>query len=403
MRIALVSEHASPLAALGGVDAGGQNVHVAALAVALARRGHEVTVHTRRTGPGQPDVVPLALGEPGVTVEHVPAGPAAPVPKDELLPYLPEFAECLARRWSAERPDVVHAHFWMSGLVSLTAAEDLGIPVVQTFHALGTVKRRWQGDADTSPPRRLQAERDIGRRALAVIATCRDEVSELAAMGVPAGRVVVVPCGVDLGLFRPDGPVAPRSGRFRVLTVSRIVPRKGVDTVVRAMPAVPGAELVIAGGDPDDPRDEEVARLRALARELGVGDRVRLIGSVGRDEVPALMRSADVLVSVPWYEPFGMVPLEALACGVPVVASAVGGHLDTVAGCGVLVPPRRPAALSPVLCDLLARPELRGALSTAGVRRARARYGWPRVAERTESVYRELVGGRLGRLTTAGG
>ncbi|NJP26135.1 glycosyltransferase [Microbispora hainanensis] len=397
MRIALVSEHASPLATLGGVDAGGQNVHVAALALALAERGNEVVVHTRRTSPGQPDAVPMA---PGVTVEHVPAGPAEPLPKDELLPHMPEFGAHLARRWKAEPPDVAHAHFWMSGLATLAAAEPLGIPVVQTYHALGTVKRRWQGEADTSPPSRPAIERDIGRRAVAVIATCSDEVRELVAMGVPRDRIAVVPCGVDLGVFRPDGPAAPRGDRPRVLSIGRMVPRKGVDTVVRAMRHVPGAELVIAGGDPGD---DESARLRTLADGLGVGDRVRLIGSVSRAGVPALMRSADVLVTVPWYEPFGMVPLEALACGVPVIASAVGGHLDTVAGCGVLVPPRRPRALSRALCDLLTRPRLRAALSAAGARRAAARFGWPRIAEQTESVYRNLAGGCLGTLAAAGG
>ncbi|MEW9533554.1 glycosyltransferase [Microbispora sp. NPDC049125] len=397
MRIALISEHASPLAALGGVDAGGQNVHVAALAAALAARGNDVTVHTRRTSPDQPDVVPVA---PGVTVEHVPAGPPEPVPKDELLPYMPEFADHLAGRWRAEPPHVAHAHFWMSGLAALTAADDLGVPVAQTFHALGTVKRRWQGDADTSPPDRIAIERDVGRRALAVIATCGDEVKELLAMGVPDERIAVVPCGVDLELFRPDGPVAPRGGRPRVLSIGRMVPRKGVDTVVSAMRLVPGAELVIAGGTDGD---EEPERLRALAGAFGLTDRVRLIGSVGRAEVPALMRSADVLATVPWYEPFGMVTLEALACGVPVVASSVGGHLDTVAGCGVLVPPRKPRALSRALCDLLDRPELRAALSAAGVRRARSRYGWPLVAAQTESVYRDMVGERLDGVAAAGG
>ncbi|MEZ0075711.1 glycosyltransferase [Planotetraspora sp. GP83] len=397
MRIALISEHASPLAALGGVDAGGQNVYVAALAVALAQRGNEVTVHTRRTSEDQPDTVAMA---PGVTVDHVPAGPAEPLPKDELLPYMPAFAEHLARRWAESRPEVAHAHFWMSGLATLMAAEDLGIPVVQTFHALGTVKRRWQGTSDTSPPTRIAIERDVGRRVDAVIATCSDEVKELAAMGVSSDRVAVVPCGVDLDLFRPDGPAAPRGSRPRVLSIGRMVPRKGVDTVVRAMRQIPDAELVIAGGAPGD---EEVVRLRTLATGYGLGGRVRLIGSVGRTEVPALMRSADVLATVPWYEPFGMVPLEALACGVPVIASAVGGHLDTVAGCGLLVPPRKPRALSRALRDVLARPDLRAALSAAGVRRARARYGWPRVAAQTESVYRNLARGRLDRLAAAGG
>ncbi|GIH72874.1 glycosyltransferase [Sphaerimonospora thailandensis] len=392
MRIALISEHASPLATIGGVDAGGQNVHVAALAVALAERGNEVTVHTRRTGPDQPDTVIMA---PGVTVDHVAAGPPEPVPKDELLPYMPDFAAHLVRRWAAHPPDVAHAHFWMSGLATLWAAEAVGVPVVQTFHALGTVKRRWQGDFDTSPPQRPAAERQVGRQASAVIATCGDEVRELVAMGVPDDRVGVVPCGVDLELFRPDDPSMPRGdgGRPRVLSIGRLVPRKGVDTLVRAMRQVPDAELVIAGGDP---YDDEGIRLRALAEAYGLADRVRLIGSVARAEVPVLMRSADVLVTVPWYEPFGIVPVEALACGVPVVASAVGGHLDTVSGCGLLVPPRRPRALSRVLRDVLSRPDLRAALSAAGPRRARARYGWPRVAAQTESVYRTLIGERVG-------
>ncbi|WP_248966308.1 glycosyltransferase [Sphaerisporangium perillae] len=397
MRIALVSEHASPLAAVGGVDAGGQNVHVAGLAVALAGRGHEVVVHTRRSGRDQPDMVIMA---PGVTVEHVPAGPPEPLPKDELLPHMPAFAAYLARRWATNIPDVAHAHFWMSGLAALTAARDLGVPVVQTFHALGTVKQRWQGAADTSPPERIAIEADIGRRAHAVVATCADEVRELQAMGVFGTKIAIVPCGVDLDHFRPDGPAVLRDGRPRILSIGRMVARKGVDTVIRALRHVPDAELVIAGGAPGD---DEAGRLRELVAGYGLTDRVRLIGSVGRAEVPALMRSADVLVSVPWYEPFGMVPVEAMACGVPVIVSAVGGHLDTVAGCGVLVPPRRPRALTRELNDLLTRRDLRERLGVAGARRSRIRYGWPHVALQTESVYRTLISGRLDRFAAAEG
>ncbi|MBB2912044.1 glycosyltransferase involved in cell wall biosynthesis [Streptosporangium becharense] len=397
MRIALISEHADPLATIGGVDAGGQNVHVAELAAALARRGHEVVVHTRRAAADEPERVPLG---PGVSVEHVPAGPATALPKDELLPYMPEFAEHLTRRWAVNPPDVAHAHFWMSGLAALSAAEVTGVPVLQTFHALGTVKRRWQGAADTSPDRRIAAEADIGRRVHAIVATCTDEVNELLRMGVPGDRITVVPCGVDLGLFRPEGPAAPRGARRRVLSLGRMVPRKGVDTVVRAMRHLPDAELVVVGGEPGD---GEVARLAAMAAAYGMADRVHLIGSVGRAEVPALMRSADVLVTVPWYEPFGMVPLEAMACGVPVIASAVGGHLDTVTGCGVLVPPRRPSALTRALRDVLDRPGLRGSLAAAGLRRARSGYGWPLVAERTEAVYLDVLTGRRAGVAAAGG
>lgn len=181
MRIAMVSEHASPLAVIGGVDAGGQNVYVARLTEELARRGHEVTVYTRRDDAALPDQVPLPGG--GV-VEHVPAGPPTVLPKDELFPYMPDFGAYLARAWRRERPDVVHAHFWMSGMACLLGAGPHGIPVVQTFHALGTVKRRHQGDADTSPPERIAVERQIGRTCDRVLATCTDEVHELAAMGV---------------------------------------------------------------------------------------------------------------------------------------------------------------------------------------------------------------------------
>src|SRR5579871_2825474 len=158
MHVALVSEHASPLAALGGEDAGGQNVYVAALARGLAAQGHRVTVHTRRDDAVLPSEVVV---RDGYTVHHVDAGPPFAVPKDDLLPYIPAFAFELGRAWAVRRPDVVHAHFWMSGMAALDAGRPLAVPVVQTFHALGTVKRRFQGHADTSPPSRLATERRI--------------------------------------------------------------------------------------------------------------------------------------------------------------------------------------------------------------------------------------------------
>src|SRR5438046_370223 len=261
MRIAMVSEHASPLAVLGGVDAGGQNVHVAALAAALARLGAEVAVHTRRDDPGQPRRVPFA---PGVVVEHVDAGPPREVPKDELLPYMDAFADELRRAWREEPPDVVHGHFWMSGRAALAAARPLGIPVVQTFHALGTVKRRHQGVKDTSPPTRLREEATLAREADRIVATCSDEVFELVRIGADLRRVAVVPCGVDLGMFQPDGPAVPRpSGAARLLVVSRLVERKGIGDAVAAMARLPGVELVVAGGPPASElaRDPEARRL----------------------------------------------------------------------------------------------------------------------------------------------
>jgi D-inositol-3-phosphate glycosyltransferase len=401
MRIAMVSEHASPLAALGGVDAGGQNVHVAALAVALARRGDTVVVHTRRDDPSLPRRVPLAGG---VSVDHVDAGPPTEVPKDALLPHMPAFAAELRERWLAERPDVVHAHFWMSGLAALDAARELEIPVVQTFHALGTVKRRHQGARDTSPPERIGLERRIVAEADRIVATCSDEVFELARMGADRRGISVVPCGVDLERFRPDGPAEPRDGRTpRIVAACRLVERKGIADLVRALTLVPGAELHVAGG-PDAAAlgaDPEAQRLRALAAELGVEDRLVLRGRVGREAMPALLRSADVVACAPWYEPFGIVPLEAMACGVPVVATAVGGQIDSVVHdvTGLHVPPRDPEALGAALVALLGDPARRAAQGRAGRRRACRRFGWDRIAVATRAAYVPLVAPAAGRFS----
>jgi glycosyltransferase involved in cell wall biosynthesis len=390
MRIDLVSEHAGPLAAIGGVDAGGQNVHVAALAAGLAMRGHDVTVHTRRDDDALPERV---VTQDGYNVVHVPAGPPRPLPKDDLLRHMPEFAAVLRRTWAERPPDLVHAHFWMSGLASVAAAGD--IPVLQTFHALGSVKRRHQGAADTSPPQRVELERALCRNVAHVVATCSDEVFELRRLGLTSERVSIVPCGVVTAVFTPRGPVAPRSDRPRLLVLGRLVERKGQDDAVRALTAVPDAELVVVGGPEADrlDADPEVQRLREVASAAGVGDRLVFTGSVSRADVPAWVRSADVVLAVPWYEPFGITPLEAMACGKPVVATAVGGLVDTVVDgvTGALVPPRDPAALGEAVAALLADEERRAAYGAAGVRRARARYRWSRVVADTEAVYRQVL------------
>lgn len=391
MRIALVSEHASPVAPLGGHDAGGQNVHVAALAAEFVRRGHEVVVHTRRDDPDLPSRLVLP---PGVVVDHIDAGPPEPVAKDDLLPWMPEFGRALGRRWRASRPDVVHAHFWMSGLASLIGAVDLQLPVVQTFHALGSVKRQHQGTADTSPPGRVQIETRVARDVDLVIATADSEALELERLGVPPRRVRVVPCGVDLSLFSPEGETAPRNGRPRLLSVGRLVERKGVDIVIEALADVPGAELLVAGGL--DGIDVDRARLRATAERVGVQDRVEFLGPVGRRDLPALIRSADAVVATPWYEPFGIVPLEAMACGVPVVGSAVGGLTESVLDgrTGMLVPPRDPRALATALRTLLSDDQVRRSMGVLGARRARDCYGWGSVADRTLAHYRTVVARR---------
>ena len=393
MKVAMVSEHASPLAVLGGVDAGGQNVHVAALAEAMAQQGAEVTVYTRCDSAELPRRVEYA---PGVVVEHVDAGPAEPIEKDRLLPHMPQFAEYLTQRWSEERPDVVHAHFWMSGKAALDAGLPLDIPVVQTFHALGIEKRRHQGTKDTSPASRLDEERRIARDASRIVATASAEAFELVRMGADKAKIAVVPCGVDLRLFQPLGPAEGRDRRKkRIVCLSRLVERKGIADVITALTLLPDVELVIAGGPEAEKlgEDAEAQRLQQLAIDLGVADRVIFRGRVERCNVPALLRSADAVVCYPWYEPFGIVPLEAMACGVPVVVAQVGGLVDSVVNgvTGIHVPPRSPIALANALRDLLKNEKRCIELALAATRRANRRYGWARIASDTLAVYNDVI------------
>ncbi|GAA2518431.1 glycosyltransferase [Pilimelia columellifera] len=402
MRIAMISEHASPLAVLGTIDAGGQNTHVAALAQALGARGHDVRVYTRRDAVELPERVAFAAN---VEVAHVPAGPARPVPKDELRPFMEPLGDWLASRWQAEGwiPDIIHAHFWMSGVAALRAADPWRLPVVQTFHALGVVKRRHQGAADTSPPERLNDERMLCQRLTGVVAQCRDEIRELRRLELAPEKVTLIPSGVDLVRFQSTGPAAPRSQRRRVIAVGRLVERKGHADLIRAMCRVPDAECVIIGGPVlAELDDDPVAReLRALATQLGLADRVRLTGQIPAEQMPHWYRSADVLVCPPWYEPFGLTPLEAMACGLPVVATAVGGHTDTVAPgiTGDLVPARDPDALGRTIQDLLSDGVRHRAYSRASLRRVRTRYGWDHCATRMESMYRRIAAHTLTEVT----
>ena len=393
MRVAMVSEHASPLAVLGGADAGGQNVHVAALASALSRLGADVTVYTRREDPKISKHVKFI---DGVTVTHVDAGPPEVLPKDDLYRHMPEFAKLLWREWGAMMPDVVHAHFWMSGIASIAAARFARIPVVQTFHALGVEKRRHQGAKDTSPKQRLAEEKGIVRAAQRILATATAEVFELTRMGAVPAQIQVIPCGVDLARFTPDGPAEKRtSGVHRLLSLGRMVERKGIAEVIEALTLLPNTELIVVGGPAlnELPKDAEYVRLSSIARELGVANRVQFRGRVQHVDVPSIIRSADVVVCTPWYEPFGIVPLEAMACAVPVVASSVGGLIDTVVDgrTGRHVPPRSPVALAETLRRLLADEPLRRAFGRAGRRRAELRYGWNRIGQQTLRSYQEVV------------
>jgi D-inositol-3-phosphate glycosyltransferase len=404
LRIALISEHASPLAALGGTDAGGQNVYVAHVARCLAAKGHEVDVLTRRDAPQLPAAVDV---RPGLRVLHVDAGPAAPVPKEALLPHMAEFGSRTLQLFRHSVPyDVVHANFFMSALVGLRLRAVLAVPLVVTFHALGLIRREHQGEVDGFPPERIAIEQRVVREADRIIAECpQDQADLVRAYGADASRLSMVPCGVDLHEFGPGDQAQARRAlglaehEFIVLQLGRMVPRKGVDNVIQAMSHLGDgrpARLLVVGGnsaDPNDGQTPEITRLRELAQQCGVAPRVTFIGQRQRDALRNFYLAADVFVSTPWYEPFGITPLEAMACGTPVVGSDVGGIRYTVTEgvTGHLVPPREPQALAQRLEQLRANPALAAAMGRAGVHRVRSRFTWDRVATDLLDVYRNAA------------
>ncbi|MDT5042421.1 MAG: D-inositol-3-phosphate glycosyltransferase [Actinoplanes sp.] len=388
MRIAMISEHASPL------GSGVQESHVAELSGALAAEGHEVRVYTRRDDPALAEVV--ALRE-GVQVVHVPAGPARPVPRHLFLPYVGEFAQWLGMAWRDGdwKPTVAHAHFWTSGLAAVTAARQVGIPVVQSFHELGEYVRTGPG------PSRAGYERALGRAVDQVVVQSQDEVRGLVRIGVPRTQLTLVPAGVDSDRFSPEGPsVARDPQRPRILSVGRLVERKGFGDVIQAMRYVPDAEYVVVGGPSAEQLrvDPQAKRLRAMAEHFKVADRVRLVGRVPAGDLPGWYRSADLLVAAPWSEQFELSPLEAMACGVPIIGTTAGGLSETVVDglTGDLVPARDPRALGGALRRLINDKVRRFTYATAALDRARQAYSWKRVAAQVGAVYSTVAGLRRG-------
>lgn len=411
MKIALISEHASPLATLGGVDSGGQNVYVAHLARELARAGHAVDVFTRRDSVSAPLVVPFARN---ARVINVPAGPAQFVRKEALLPYMDEFAENIGRICGPlnVRHDVVHANFFMSGLAALRLKEQLGIPFVITFHALGKVRRLHQGEADGFPPERIGIEETLVASADRVIAECPQDFDDLVHLyGASPRAVSTVPCGFDPREFGPGSKsvrerLGLRHDDFVVLQLGRLVPRKGIDNVIRGIAELKrrygvAARLLIVGGDseqPDPALTPEIGRLLAIAEQEGIAEQVRFTGRRPRSTLRDYYCASDVFVTTPWYEPFGITPLEAMACGRPVIGAAVGGIKHTVVDSvtGYLVAPSDPVALAERLARFHRNPELGLAFGRAGIRRMRSSFTWARVAADLARVYASVAPQRIG-------
>jgi D-inositol-3-phosphate glycosyltransferase len=410
-RIALISDHASPLAALGGTDCGGQNVYVANLALELAERGHIVDVFTRRD---DPEIARVVQWAPRVRIIHADAGPPCYMPKEELLPHMAAFAEFVIEfaRAAHERYDVIHANFWTSAVAAHRVRRTLQVPCVITFHALGRVRCQHQGAADRFPAERGDLEQKLIDEADAIIAECPQDAEDLTSLyGASMQRIRIVPCGVDRRRFHPVGrkrarevlkldPVVPT-----LLQLGRMVPRKGVDDVIRALAELRDhhsieARLLVVGGESeqlDESASSYLRKLRDLAEERRVGDQVEFVGRRGGDVLRYYYSAADAFITTPWYEPFGITPLEAMACGTPVIGSNVGGIKYTVLDdeTGFLVPPHDPRAIADRAALLLSDVALHERMSRSAVRRVRAHFRWSDVASSIDALYADVIRARV--------
>lgn len=406
LKIALISEHASPLASPGSVDCGGQNVYVAHLASQLASLGYQIDIFTRCDCPGQKQIL---AWKRNIRVIHVPAGPPCYMQKEKILPYMEEFAAFMMHfmRKKKIRYDLVHANFFMSGWVAQQIKRTLKTPFVITFHALGMIRRLLQGAADAFPTERTAIEQSLMQDADRIIAECpQDRLDMEQHYGADTQLIDIVPCGFDPQELWPIRKQArsrlkldPKE--FVVLQLGRMVPRKGVDNVIEGLAVLRdrfgiNARLLVVGGEKprgDGTDSPEIARLAALSHMLSLQGQIDFTGQKQRNELAYYYSAADVFVTTPWYEPFGITPVEAMACATPVIGAAVGGIKHTVQEgvTGYLVPPQNPSALADRLARLYKDPNRARQFGEAGWRRAHALYTWRSVAETIASIYEQVV------------
>jgi D-inositol-3-phosphate glycosyltransferase len=417
-RIAMISEHASPLAAMGGVDAGGQNIYVANTARELAAQGYEVDIFTRRDDDALP---PVVSWQPGVRIVHIDAGPARFIRKEDLLTWMGVFADrvldiATQAQLRGSGYALTHAHFFMSGLVARRLKDELSIPYVVTFHALGRVRLLHHG-ADDFPSDRAMLEQMVMDEADAIIAECPQDALDLCTHYACEPRsITIIPCGFDPAEFAtldrgearerlklpPDRPV--------ILQLGRMVPRKGVDNVIRALRPLRhehGVEpmLLVVGGNADTPdpvATPEIGRLMKIAADERVDDCVRFVGRRPRSAIRDYYYASDVFVTTPWYEPFGITPVEAMACGIPVIGARVGGIQYSVEDgrTGFLVDPKDPAGLAHRLAQLFSDPAIPRLFGRRARRRAYQLFTWRRVAHQLDALYAHVAGVRRSASST---
>jgi D-inositol-3-phosphate glycosyltransferase len=392
-RVAVLSVHTSPLDQPGTGDGGGLNVSVREVALRMAARGVHVDVFTRWADPSLPATVELA---PGVQVHHVTAGPVAPVSKDEVANHLCAFVLGLQRHHTAGTHDLIHAHYWLSGWVGRRVARSWGLPLVQTFHTLGVLKNATLAPGDRpEPPLRLHAERRVATEADRVLVLTCGEASLLhRTYGLSGARLTVVPAGVDLDRFAPAPDAGRSPGPPRLLFVGRLQPLKGPDVAIRTLAEVrrtlPDARLRIVGGASGGTDLAGPSELEQLAADLGVADAIDLEPALPQAALVERYREADVLLVPSRSETFGLVALEAQACGTPVVAADVSGLEAVVGEGGTLVPGHDPADHAAAVVGYLTDPARTAAAAAAGVATARSA-SWERTVDRLLSVYGEVL------------
>ena len=408
-RIAMLSVHTCPLATLGGKETGGMNVYVRDLSRELARRGHHVDVYTRSQDSSRPSIS-NGLGQ-GVRVIHLPAGPEHPYGKHLVYDHLPEFVDGVLAQAETDgfRYDVLHSHYWLSGVVARELRRRWGMPIVHMFHTLGRMKNAVaQRPEEQETARRIAVETEIARFADALVAATPTEEEQLVRLysADPASIRVISP-GVDTERFHPI-PAPNAKERIGLCTdcciilfVGRIEPLKGIDNLLRAIAQIvdrrpelrEGLRVPIIGGDPDRIReDDEMVRLQELREELGIGDVITFLGAKDQDLLQYYYSAAEMVVMPSDYESFGMVALEAMACGTPVIASDVGGLAFLVrhGRTGYRVPARDPAALAAKITRLLTNTGLRRRIGQRAACWAES-YAWSHIADRVEALYAELV------------
>lgn len=411
INVAMLSYHTCPLATLGGKDTGGMNVYVRELTRRLGQLGVHVDVFTR----SQDEHVPHVLHDLGYgnRVVHVPAGPEVPLPKQELVNYLPLFAEGI-QRFADEKGihyDLIHSHYWMSGIAAMQLKAAWNLPILHMFHTLVLMKNRVaRSPQEIEGGYRIDGEQKLLRSVDRIIAATPAELSQLQFLyHADASKITVIPPGVDTSHFYPIPPDEARDAigiqpqDRLILFVGRIEPLKGIETLIRAIALLfkervtSGCPhyLAIVGGDPNvtpEMENTEMARLQALCHELGVDDLVLFLGKRAQDTLPYYYSAAEVVVMPSHYESFGMVALEAMACGTPVIASQVGGLAFLVQDgvTGYSIPDDDPQELADKLALLVCNPELRDQLGRQAARYA-SQYDWEIIAQRIANVYQELL------------